>query len=362
MSKVLAVIGAQWGSEGKGAIISKIAHQFNVHVRTGGPNAGHTIYHNGQKFVQQVIPCGWTNPNAVLIIGRGMLLDLDRFFEELDIIRKVDPSIDKRVRVDARAGILSANHYSREGGVNGQLHLRIGSTGKGVGAARVDRVARDTESFQLVKHLPDNHPIYNYIEYDTPALIRDLMARNQNVLLEGTQGAGLSLIHGEWPYVTSHDTNAAQLAADAGIPPQYVETLLVARTMPIRVAGNSGPLPNETNWNEVSKNCGKLVHETTTVTNKTRRVAYWSDEVIDQAILLNNPIGIALTFLDYIPEEHRPAIIGEIERRHKVPVLFTGLGGRPEDIEVRDAVGPCSPAWTGTAYDLVRETRDYVVQ
>lgn len=334
MSHVLAIVGAQYGSEGKGAIVSKIATRYGIHVRTGGPNAGHTIYHKGHKFVHQVIPCGWTNPNAILVVGRGMLLDVEQFERELSIIREFDPTIDDRLFIDKDCGILSRDFHNTEGGVDGALHRRIGSTGEGVGAARIARIHRDSESFTLAGN-SGIASIQKFLVSNTPALFRERLNAGEHILLEGTQGSGLSLIHGPWPYVTSADTNAAQLAADAGIPPQYVKTLLVARTMPIRVAGTSGPLEMETTWEQLSQQLGRNVQEVTTVTKKVRRIGYWDSKLVKNACTLNAPIGIALTFMDYLDWDCHQQFITDVENETGVPVLFTGSGGKPEDITER---------------------------
>lgn len=335
MPHVLAVVGAQYGSEGKGAIVSKIASEYGVHVRVGGPNAGHTIYHHDRKWVMQVLPCGWINPHATLVIGRGMLLDVERLGIELADIETVDPTIRSRVRIDSKAGVLAPHFHKQEGGVHGELHARIGSTGEGVGAARIARIERDVERFNLVGDLPGDHWISGMVVDNTPELMRNLMIAGNDIILEGTQGSGLSLIHGAWPYVTSADTNAAQMAADAGLPPNIVRTLLVARTMPIRVAGTSGPLEFETSWGELSRKLGRYTEETTTVTKKVRRIGYWEKDVVRQAAVLNNPDAIALTFMDYIDEEVREQFIIDVQRETQVPVIFTSTGGRPEDVYMR---------------------------
>lgn len=306
---VLAVVGAQYGSEGKGAVVHAIANEYTIHVRTGGPNAGHTFYHEGRKWVQQVIPCGWTNPNALMVIGRGMLLDLEILKKELDAIAEVDPTIHERLIIDERCMVLDERHHHSEGGVDGELHKRIGSTGEGVGAARIARLQRDPLKIKMLRDSVSTFGpwfgdqegwLRKLMTRDTPGLMYEAIRNGKNVLLEGTQGSGLSLIHGPWPYVTTADTNAAQLCADAGIAPTILDqTMLVMRTYPIRVAGNSGPLYNEMTWERLSAQIGVPVEERTTVTKKVRRVGEFDIFQIREAVVLNRPTSIALTFLDY---------------------------------------------------------------
>lgn len=148
------------------------------------------------------------------------------------------------------------------------------------------------------------------------------------------------MIHGKWPYVTSNGTNAAQMAADAGVPPQFVtQTLLVCRTYPIRVAGNSGDLKDETTWDELSKLVGEQIEEKTTVTKKVRRVGRWDESLIDDAVVLNAPTSIAITFLDYISPEDKGktsydelsstgrSFIEYVETRFNTRVALIGTGG-----------------------------------
>lgn len=337
----IAIVGAQYGSEGKGVIVNKIANEYGIHVRVGGPNAGHSFVHKNRVWKMQVIPCGWTNPDAILILGRGMLVDLDQLIKEIKMIQEVDPDITLRLTVDARAGVLSREHHKMEGGVEGEMHKRIGSTGEGVGAARVARVNRDPNNFQLyhqaIKGHPEEEMLRSIMQLNTVAF---LYYTDANILLEGTQGSGLSLIHGPWPYATSADTNAAQMCADVGMSPRDLnQIMLVARTYPIRVAGNSGPLKDELTWEQMSKIVGRKVEEKTTVTLKTRRVGKWDPELIWNAIHLNRPTSMALTFLDYTSprdegKEEWGSIspegyfaVNRVEMVHKVPIRLVGTGG-----------------------------------
>ena len=178
----------------------------------------------------------------------------------LEMVREVDSSIDQRLFIDARAGVLDPRFHEQEGGVNGDMHKRMGSTGEGVGPARMARIERDSKTFELFHQIADEYDFGHLVKEDTPKMIASCYNHGQNILLEGAQGCGLSLIHGTWPYTTSHDTNAAQLAADCGIGPTMVdEVMMVFRAFPIRVAGNSGPLKNETDWEYMSSRVGEKI-------------------------------------------------------------------------------------------------------
>lgn len=306
--KLTVLVGGQYGSEGKGAIAAKIANEYKLHVRVGSPNAGHTIYWQGEKHVMQSIPCGWINPEAIIMIGRGALINMKQFMKELTHIQQYYPDFTSRLIIDAEAGVLDEKFHEQEGGVNGEMHKRIGSTGEGVGPARIARINRDPSQFRQFKDIAKEYGLENCVYENTPKYVAGAQDLGVNVLIEGTQGSALSLLHSYWPYCTSIDTNVAGIISEVGIAPSRVtNVLMVVRTYPIRVAGNSGPMQGEITWEELSRRLGKdMTPEKTTVTKKVRRIAEWDDELFEQSCILNAPTEIALTFADYID----PAIEG----------------------------------------------------
>jgi len=319
--KTTIVIGGQFGSEAKGKVVSFIANEFDVAVRTGSPNAGHTVFKDGEMYRLQQIPATFVNPKCVLCIGAGAIINPD-------ILRKEVEKTETRNRlfIDPQAGIIEKKHLLQED----EIVKKIGSTGKGCGAALADRIWR--KDFKLAKDVLKDFQIRDVAE-----LINQKIDEGKNVLIEGTQGFGLSLYHGIYPFVTSRDTNAANFLAESGISPRLAnEIILVIRTYPIRVAGNSGPLPNEITWQELSKRIGKRVEEITTVTGKVRRVAEFDIEVVKKAIMVNRPTQIALQFLNYLfpndegknswnslSQEAR-AYIEKLERDLGVPITLIG--------------------------------------
>lgn len=300
--KLTVLVGGQYGSEGKGAVVARIADEYQVHVRVGSPNAGHTIYWYGEKHVMQSIPCGWINPYARIVIGRGALLNMKQFMKELVHVLQYYPNFLDRLYIDAEAGILDEKFHEEEGGTEGEMHRRIGSTGEGVGPARIARLQRDPSKFRRFKDVAEEYGLEHRVTYNTPLLIANLQDAGMNILIEGTQGSALSLLHSYWPYCTSVDTNAAGIISEVGIAPSRVtDVLMVCRTFPIRVAGNSGPMRGEISWDQIVDAYGKPVTpEKTTVTHKVRRVAEWDDKLFAQSCLLNEPTEIALTFADYV--------------------------------------------------------------
>lgn len=309
--KLTVLVGGQYGSEGKGGIAAHIANKYDMHVRVGSPNAGHTFYWHGEKHVMQSIPCGWINPKANIVIGRGALINMKQFMKELVHILQYYPDFLSRLHIDAEAGVLDERFHEQEGGIHGEMHKRIGSTGEGVGPARVARINRDPEQFRRFKNIAGEYGLEQCLFDNTPSFIAYVQDAGGNVLIEGTQGSALSLLHSFWPYCTSIDTNAAGIISEVGIAPSRVtNVLMVVRTYPIRVAGNSGPMKGEITWEELSKRLGKdLTPEKTTVTKKVRRIAEWDDHLFQHSCLLNAPTEIALTFADYLD----PKIEGETD-------------------------------------------------
>lgn len=300
--KLTVLVGGQYGSEGKGAVAAHVANDYDVHVRVGSPNAGHTIWWRDEKHVMQSIPCGWINPNASIVIGRGALLNMKQFMKELVHILTYYPDFLNRLYIDPEAGILDEKFHQQEGGTEGEMHKRIGSTGEGVGPARVARINRDPSQFRQFKNVAEEYGLEACLCTNTPRFLADLQDGGHNILIEGTQGSGLSLLHSHYPYCTSIDTNAAGIISEVGIAPSRVtDVLMVVRTYPIRVAGNSGYMRNEISWDELNRRMGvEITPEKTTVTKKVRRIAEWDDELFEQSCILNAPTEIALTFADYI--------------------------------------------------------------
>lgn len=296
MGRVTVVVGGQYGSEGKGNLVACQFAQHDVHVRVGAPNAGHTIIDpiSGEKFKMQCIPCGWINRYATLIIGAGAIINKEVLQREVAQIAFYDPSIRDRLIIDNRAWLIENDdvQYEKSDG----LRERIGSTTEGVGVARERRMARKG---------PRSNRWHDDIDVsfgDTVAILHDMRFNSsRTILVEGTQGSALSLYHGSYPYVTSCDSNACGILSECGLAPgDDIDVVLVFRTFPIRVAGNSGPLRNETSWEELSVEIGRAVQERTTVTKKIRRVGYWDYDMYIRAIKLNNPRSIAIMFADYI--------------------------------------------------------------
>jgi adenylosuccinate synthase len=329
----MALIGAQWGSEGKGVIAHLLAGHFDGAVRVGGPNAGHSFYEDGRLYVARSVPCVWTNPDVELFIGAGAAINPDLLMAELE-------ETDTDITVDPVAVIITEEMEHRE---LGSIRAKIGSTAEGVGEARVARMRRNGDAMLARDYTGWSDRVrIGSVSKDVAKIIEF----GGLVFLEGTQGSGLSLLHGtRYPFATSTDTNSSGLASEVGIAPSDVgHVQLVARTFPIRVAGNSGPMGEELDWSYFVERGLAPAPEKTTVTKKVRRISEWYWPVVDDAVRLNRPCGLWLTFGDYLDPEvlgttdisDSPAIcqfIDELTDRYDFPVLGVGTG------PVKDADG-----------------------
>ncbi len=287
---ITAIIGAQYGSEGKGKVAAYVSTEYDLSVRSGGPNAGHTVCTDKYKYIFRHIPCAAINEKTELLLAAGAIIDCDVLFEEF----RLPIEISKRLTIDSQAVVIGDNDRKREE----NIQKLIGSTAKGVGAALLRKLARDGTA-TLAR---DNEALRPYIN-DVSERLLNALNDGKRVLLEGTQGMGLSIHHGHYPYVTSRDVSVGSLCGEVGVPPKHVnEIILVVRPYPIRVAGSSGPLEKEISWNDVQKQSGseRDMTEYTTVTGLVRRVGEFDIKEVMKAARINGATSIALTFADHL--------------------------------------------------------------
>lgn len=291
---IQVVVGGQYGSEAKGAVAAHLARWRKsdlLAIRVAGPNAGHTaVDDRGRTWRLRQIPvAAVVNSFASLAIGPGSEIDTQVLDREVYELEKAGFSIQPRLYIDSSATMIEPRHKQQEG----ELIDRIGSTGKGVGAARAERIQRVAE-------------VYGG-EHNVADFAQAWLARDGTVQVEGTQGYGLGL-HGEhYPWCTSSDCRAIDFLAMAGLSPwaaSYLEVWVVLRSYPIRVAGKSGPLHNEMTWEQLAEQSGGHIQpEYTTVTNKLRRVGDWDTDLAYRALRANGhpsqAVRVALTHIDY---------------------------------------------------------------
>jgi adenylosuccinate synthase len=331
------VVGGQYGGEGKGKISAFITQQeeIDICIRCGGPNSGHSFVNDaGQVVLLRQLPTGYIRPSTRLLIPAGALVDLEVLKYELDTFR-IDP---RRVGVDRNAMIIEESDKERECGL--QLRERLSSTLCGVGSAVARRALRgsDVRTAEICsKEVPWLEQLITNVSEETNASLD----QGKSVLVEGTQGFGLSLYHSDsYPKATSRDTTAAAFLSEVGLSPRSVtDIVMVFRTFPIRVAGGqAGPMKNEITWDIVQKESGypNAIHEMTTVTKRLRRVARFDWSLASNAISINRPTAIALNGLDYLSFDNEGApcfaelspnareFISRLEHDFGVPVAFCG--------------------------------------
>jgi len=322
------VVGAFWGDEGKGKIISYLVQKDRMDycVRTGSVNAAHTVWASGKRYALHMVPAGFLYEQCRLLIGAGANVHVGKFLEEVALTQ-----VERRIGVDQQASIIEEKHSAQD---KSNAHLRgIGTTGWGVGPAIEERVRRTAK---LARDIPELKP---YL-VDVASEVNDGLDCGKKVLLEGTQGFMLSLYYGTYPYVTGRDTSAAAICSEAGVGPTRVDdVLIVYKSFMTRVG--AGPLPGELTKEEAIR---RGWFETAAGTGRDRRSAPFDFELARKTARVNGATQAAVTKLDSIyPECHSARsysdlpekakqFVKEIEARTGVPVTLIGTGPDANDI------------------------------
>ncbi len=332
---VIAIIGGQWGDEGKGKIVDLVAREAKMVARfSGGNNAGHTVVNPYGEFRLHLVPSGIFNPQAACVVGNGVVIDPAVFLEEVDQLQKRGVNTD-RLFISDRAHLIMPYHIlldaleeeSRGGGA-------LGTTRKGVGPAYVDKTARlgirtgdilDSGLFRerlgfvlnyknaiLTKvygaaPLSLEETYSQYCQYgqrlapfirETNTMVREALSRGDLVLLEGAQGTMLDLDFGTYPYVTSSSPIAGGVCSGLGLSPTKIEHILgVFKSYTTRVG--SGPMPTELK-DETGHLIRERAHEYGTTTGRARRCGWFDGVVARFSAEINGFTGIALTRLDVL--------------------------------------------------------------
>ena len=374
---VTVVLDSQAGSCGKGKFIGYLALNDNVDVAIDNfmSNAGHTFVMGDNKYMTQQLPTSLVNPNTSLVIAPEAAITPAILFHE--ILKYSDIIGDRKIIINPRAVVIKQKHRDMEAEI-----LRSGSTFKGCGSARADKVMRQAELFGEYwahnEYTSDEEIIETFtpdqIEFvrnhivvmDTMEYINDAIDNKHNVLVEGSQGCDLDINYGlPYPNTTSRQCHAGQLVADCGISPKLVdEIIMIMRPYPIRISNltnlknecgesiivSSGDYDGaeEISWDIVKERCGAPddveFGEMTTVTKKTRRVFEMNWNRLKYVTKLNRPTMIALNFAQYIdwgaykcksyaelPQKVLD-FIAQVEDVTGVPVKLIGTGADNEDI------------------------------
>jgi adenylosuccinate synthase len=327
------VLGGQYGSEGKGKLVAYLAHtnRIDVAIRCGGPNAGHSVTSKGRLEIVRQVPAAVINPATRLLVAAGALIDPTIILREIDRFGLRS----ERLGVDGFAAIISRQHKQQEARL--ELRKRVSSTLSGTGAATSSKILREP-GLKLARQISR---LRKYV-VDVAAEANKAYDDSKNIVIEGTQGFGLSLHHSlMYPFVTSRDTSASNFLSEVGLSPRCVtEIIVVLRTHPIRVPGHSGPLEAETSWSAISSSSGSPfeLNEYTSVTKRLRRVGLFELGPISRAVMINRPTALALQGLDYVNfadrgqrkyrslSQESKKFVADLEKQTSVPVRFIFTG------------------------------------
>ena len=334
--KTVAVVGSQWGDEGKGKVIDFLATQADVVVRgQGGNNAGHTLVVDGKKFALRLIPSGILNSNTINVIGNGIVFDPKGFFEEIEMLESNGVST-KNIKVSDRAHIVFPYHKELDGlAEEARGDNKIGTTKKGIGPCYMDKTERsgirvcdlmDKEIFAKKLKLQvdaknkivtgiygkeamfDFDEIYNeFIGYaerlrpyvtDTTVVVYDAIKANKKVLFEGAQGTLLDLDLGTYPYVTSSHPTSGGFAVGAGVGPNMIKDVVgIVKAYTTRVG--EGPFVTEL-FDETGERIRVQGHEFGTVTGRARRCGWFDSVIVKYAARVNGLTSISFMLLDVL--------------------------------------------------------------
>jgi adenylosuccinate synthase len=332
----VVIVGSQWGDEGKGKIVDVLAEQVDIVARyQGGANAGHTVHVGSEEFILHQIPSGILHANRRCLLGNGVVLDPFQFFQELDGLTARGIDAVGRVGISGRAHLLLSYHKLLDRAAEQRRGAgKIGTTGRGIGPAYEDKVARqgirvadlrdvaraeaqlraaaarvndrlsllDTgervDADSLVAETMALRDRLLAIMVDTGRVIHDAIRAGKRVLLEGAQGALLDIDHGTYPYVTSSNTTAGGAALGVGVGPTMVSDVIgVVKAYTTRVG--EGPLPTEFP-SPMQERVRELGGEFGATTGRPRRCGWFDAVVVRYAARVNGLTGLAVTKLDVL--------------------------------------------------------------
>ena len=396
----LSVFGAQWGDEGKGKIIDRLAREADMIVRyQGGANAGHTVVVDGDKHVLHLVPSGILHTGKVNVIAGGVAVDPLVLLEELDELaaRGIEVTPD-RLLLSSSAHVIFGFHRKIDGlAERWRGDGRIGTTGRGIGPAYADKAARtgirivdlvDGDRFRtrlasslleknaLIERVHGEEPFHidevyeRYVEVgrrlapfavDTGAAIRKAYSSGRQVLFEGAQGTMLDIDHGTYPYVTSSNTGVAGIGAGAGFPPNRIDDAYgIAKAYCTRVG--EGPFPSEDHGEEGEKLRAEG-NEYGATTGRPRRCGWFDAVAVRYALDLNGATGLVVTNLDVLSAFEEVKVVTGYRLDGETIDEYPAARAEWGDLDV---VKETRPGWNTDISnmrvyeDLPGATRDYV--
>ncbi|RUO26729.1 adenylosuccinate synthase [Aliidiomarina minuta] len=380
MGKNVVILGTQWGDEGKGKIVDLLTDKATYVVRyQGGHNAGHTLVIDGEKTVLHLIPSGILRENVTCLIGNGVVLSPEALMEEVEMLEARDIPVRERLLISEACPLILPYHVeldkARELARGKQA---IGTTGRGIGPAYEDKVARralrvgdlfniqrfeeklrevvEYHNFALTEYYKqpavDVDQVLAYCKQIAPVLLKmvadipgilDKARRNgDNMMFEGAQGTLLDIDHGTYPYVTSSNTTAGGVATGAGFGPRYIDYVLgIVKAYTTRVG--SGPFPTELAC-DVGQHLGEKGHEFGATTGRKRRTGWFDAVAMRRAVQLNSISGLCLTKLDVLDGLEEVKICTGYKLPSGEVVELPPLSA--EDYDAVEPVYESMPGWT----------------
>jgi adenylosuccinate synthase len=336
MGKFVIIIGTQWGDEGKGKVVDLLTERAAAVARfQGGHNAGHTLVIGGKKTVLSLIPSGILHPNVRCLIGNGVVLSLEALFREAQTLIDTGVDVFARLRISPNCPLILPSHVALDKAREAARGANaIGTTGRGIGPAYEDKVARravrvqdlfqreafaaklgeilDFHNFTLQHYFKQpavdfQKTLDEQLSYadrvkplisDITQTLADLRAKNADVMFEGAQGAMLDVDHGTYPFVTSSNTTGGFAATGTGLGPRSFDYVLgIVKAYTTRVG--AGPFPTEL-FDEYGEHLSRVGHEFGAVTGRKRRCGWFDAVALRRSIINSSVSGLCLTKLDVL--------------------------------------------------------------
>ena len=336
MSKNVVVLGTQWGDEGKGKIVDLLTDQAEVVARfQGGHNAGHTLVIDGKKTVLHLIPSGVLREGVRCLIGNGVVVCPEALLKEIAELEENDVPVRERLRLSPACPLILPYHIAIDQARElARGKAKIGTTGRGIGPAYEDKVARrgvrlgdllhperfasklkevmEYHNFQLTQFYKTEAIDYQQVLDETlkraeqiipmiadvTGMLHEYREAGKNIMFEGAQGSLLDVDHGTYPFVTSSNTTAGATATGSGFGPLYLDYILgITKAYTTRVG--SGPFPTEL-FDDAGKHLAKKGHEFGATTGRARRCGWFDAVALQQAVRINSVTGLCLTKLDVL--------------------------------------------------------------
>ncbi|MDN2658483.1 MULTISPECIES: adenylosuccinate synthase [Neptunomonas] len=399
MGKNVVVLGTQWGDEGKGKIVDLLTEQVSAVVRfQGGHNAGHTLVIDGKKTVLHLIPSGVLRENVLCLIGNGVVLSPEALIKEMRGLEEAGVPVRERLKLSGACPLILPYHVALDQARElARGNAKIGTTGRGIGPAYEDKVARrglrladlmDAKRFEeklrevVAYH---NFTLKNYYKVeevdveqvlaealemgeqlrplvaDVTAILHKMRKNGESIMFEGAQGSLLDIDHGTYPFVTSSNTTAGGTSTGSGFGPLYLDYILgITKAYTTRVGG--GPFPTELDC-EIGDRLAERGHEFGSTTGRARRCGWFDAVALKHAVQINSVSGICLTKLDVLDGlETINICTGYLDAQGNPVETLTGS----EDYEAVQPVYEEIAGWSGSTVgaksidDLPKEALAYI--